>query len=560
MRKVGLIFLVVFLMVMLLSTELLATGESVTLENLKVACVVTESADARISVTADLKIEGNLTTLSLPLDAGATDWEIAGYSAKKIEEDGFVFLEITEEAGFTGSRTFSWSYTIPGTVVQKDDGQTFSLSVIPARWSWGAQACQFTVEMPKAFSGTPEFFSGYYGDVVEGNLEIETQDNTISGTYTEPLMDHESLTLQLEVPAEYFKLSSDGWSDLVFQLLLVALLVATVAYWWATLRNKRITVAARTLPPDGAAGELPYFYTCDNPDFGLMTMFWASLGYLNIFVNGRGQTILRQNMPMGNERRAYESKLLHSLFGQEMVCNGGGRRFGRTAQRAEAAMERFWRKRLFFPNSGNPFILRLFSGVAGALVGVEIAGGLLTGGVARWILAAGLAVAGFYAGVEIPQILKNVCYKRYRQAATCLGMFLGMLILGVLAGKSSSIFLVMLLFATVAVTTLYGGRRSQLGQDVLAQVRGFRRFLLHVSDHHLVLTLRRDPQYFYKLLPYAQSVGLGKVFAEKFGQRELEPCEYFQVEGKPASTAIEFYDQFRQALEQMEQARKHFGS
>ena len=223
-------------------------------------------------------------------------------------------------------------------------------------------------------------------------------------------------------------------------------------------------------------------------------------------------------------------------------------------------MERFWRKRLFLSNSGNPFILRLFSGVAGALVGVEIAGGLLTGGVARWILAAGLAVAGFYAGVEIPQILKNVCYKRYRQAAICLGMFLGMLILGVLAGKSSSIFLVMLLFATVAVTTLYGGRRSQLGQDVLAQVRGFRRFLLHVSDHHLVLTLRRDPQYFYKLLPYAQSVGLGKVFAEKFGQRELEPCEYFQVEGKPASTAIEFYDQFRQALEQMEQARKHFGS
>ena len=67
--------------------------------------------------------------------------------------------------------------------------------------------------------------------------------------------------------------------------------------------------------------------------------------------------------------------------------------------------------------------------------------------------------------------------------------------------------------------------------------------------------LSRDPQYFYNLLPYAEAVGLGRSFAKKFGQIELEPCEYLTGYRPIGPTAMDFYEQFMTALRQMRQAR-----
>ena len=45
---------------------------------------------------------------------------------------------------------------------------------------------------------------------------------------------------------------------------------------------------------------------------------------------------------------------------------------------------------------------------------------------------------------------------------------------------------------------------------------GFRRFLHNATDHHVKEMLRRDPQYFYKILPYAQAMGQGRHFTALF--------------------------------------------
>ena len=83
------------------------------------------------------------------------------------------------------------------------------------------------------------------------------------------------------------------------------------------------------------------------------------------------------------------------------------------------------------------------------------------------------------------------------------------LILGGLGGIALTMAPAVAVAAFIGWQTTHGGRRSPYGQEVISQTMGFRRFLLHVTDHHLQQMLRRDPQYFYKMLPYAEAMGLG---------------------------------------------------
>lgn len=528
----------------------------VSLERLEVQCVVDETGRAQVNLSVELQVDEGVDTLLLPLDTGAAEYAVTGYRAKRVKDGEFVYLQLKDEAGFAGKRTFHISYQIPGAVERGEQGQTYTLSVISPLWQWGAQACSFAVAMPKSFTATPEFFSGYYGDVVEGNLEIACDGKTVTGSYTQPLMDHEALSMSLQVPEGYFTPHSSQVGTLVLDGLLLLCIAACVAYWFWRLRSGRLPVAARTLPPDGAlAGELPYCFTCDPPDFGLMCMHWACLGYLSVYLGRSMQVVLRENMPMGNERKAYEAKLFTGLFSADPVCNGAGMRFGRSCRRAEQALTKFWRRRLFAKSGGNAFLLLLISAMGGLLVGMQIATGLAEGGLLRWALIVVFSVAGLVAGYQIPQLIHDGLYRRYKSGAVRAAAFLAMLVLAAAADKSRSAFLAMALFATVALAGLYGGKRSELGRESLAQIRGFRRFLAHASDHHLYLMLGRDPQYFYKLLPYAEAVGLGRSFAKKFGQIELEPCEYLTGYRPIGPTAMDFYEQFITALSQMRQAR-----
>ena len=76
--------------------------------------------------------------------------------------------------------------------------------------------------------------------------------------------------------------------------------------------------------------------------------------------------------------------------------------------------------------------------------------------------------------------------------------------------------------ALTGVLTRHGGQRSRAGGRLLGQVLGFRQFLRRVTPSHLLMRLQRDPQYFYRTLPYAEAMGLGAMFARKFGDTELD--------------------------------------
>lgn len=57
-------------------------------------------------------------------------------------------------------------------------------------------------------------------------------------------------------------------------------------------------------------------------NFNMLVCHWASLGYLSMFVNEKGNVILRRRIDMGNERRKMECRLFEALFGGNDLCDG----------------------------------------------------------------------------------------------------------------------------------------------------------------------------------------------------------------------------------------------
>ena len=84
------------------------------------------------------------------------------------------------------------------------------------------------------------------------------------------------------------------------------------------------------------------------------------------------------------------------------------------------------------------------------------------------------------------------------------------------------------------------------------QTLGFRRYLRRITNNHIKTMLARDPQYFYRTLPYAEAMGMGAEFAARFAALDLEPCEWFSEEKEPARNSKEFYSHWKEALAMLE--------
>ena len=102
----------------------------------------------------------------------------------------------------------------------------------------------------------------------------------------------------------------------------------------------------------------------------------------------------------------------------------------------------------------------------------------------------------------------------------------------------------------VGLQTAFGETRTKTGRDYLVQVLSLRKFLLTVSQEDLRSRLRQDPMYYYRLLPWAKALGLGRDFSARFGRLRMEAADWFHT-GRSQQTALEFYDALEPVLERL---------
>ena len=503
-------FLLLLFLLLALTTGAAAAG---TITDLRTDCLVAGNGSCQVTQTVTIEFTGIEQSLTIPLGANAKRASIAGYRAQKTVEDGYTLFQLKDDAGFAGSRTFTVTYTLSGLVTETDGEQTLNLPLLCPKWDYPIEHFSFTVTMPKDIETVPSFSSGYYGDVIEDYMTAARQGAVLLGDLDTALKDHESLTMTLALGPRYFTGTYSGWSaNWVAAAFCILFALLALGYWFVTLRSPRLSVSSRSLPPDSALPcDLPFLLAGAKPDFNMLLCHWASLGYLSIAVDPQGHVSLLRHMYMGNERRGLECKLFAALFARADRCDGASIHYKNTAKSAAGALARFWGRRLYERGSGNVLVMRALAALCSGVALLSAASFLLP------VLALGGACA------------------------------VAMLVLGNLSGTFPLMLLAAALSALTGVLTRHGGQRSRAGGRLLGQVLGFRQFLRRVTPSHLLMRLQRDPQYFYRTLPYAEAMGLGAMFARKFGDTELDPCEWYNEPNLPR-TAEGFYEKLKETL------------
>ena len=521
------------------------------IRRLEITGIVDEKGTANISMNIQMHVVGVVEQLRFAMPENARDREIAGFKTKASSENGLRYLTVSNSSGFTGDQTFTLTYSLPGLVSKGEESQKLELPLLAAQ-DYRVGQVALAVNLPKNFTSFPSFTSGYYGEIIEDYMEFSASGKAVVGTVNVILQDSDSLTMSLTVPEGYFAgRYKEGGLSKVLTVVVILLVVLALLYWWRTLQSTALRPQARTLPPDGVnPGDLPYLLAGGNADFNMLVSHWATLGYLSFYVNKSGHVILRRRMSMGNERRAYERKLFDLLFGNDNLCDGASVRYKKVGERAMAVLPRYWGKRLYDKRSGSPFLAKLLCCLASAFATV-----IAMDAVGPEKLHGLFLIVGFVAGFALCWLMQSAFGRFYlgdwvRVAiGCCCGLLL--LILGGLGGIALTMAPTVAVAAFIGWQTTHGGRRSPYGQEVISQTMGFRRFLLHVSEHHLLQMLRRDPQFFYKMLPYAEAMGQGRRFVALFHDVQLEPCQWYEAARGTPTTASAFYDHYLDTLDML---------
>ena len=521
------------------------------IRRLEITGIVDEKGTANISMNIQMHVVGVVEQLRFAMPENAKDREIAGFRTKSSSENGLRYLTVSNSSGVTGDQTFTLTYSLPGLVSKGEESQKLELPLLAAQ-DYRVGQVALAVNLPKNFTSFPSFTSGYYGEIIEDYMEFSASGKAVVGTVNVILQDSDSLTMSLTVPEGYFAgRYKEGGLSKVLTVVVILLVVLALLYWWRTLQSTALRPQARTLPPDGVnPGDLPYLLAGGNADFNMLVSHWATLGYLSFYVNKSGHVILRRRMSMGNERRAYERKLFDLLFGNDNLCDGASVRYKKVGERAMAVLPRYWGKRLYDKRSGSPFLAKLLCCLASAFATV-----IAMDAVGPEKLHGLFLIVGFVAGFALCWLMQSAFGRFYlgdwvRVAiGCCCGLLL--LILGGLGGIALTMAPTVAVAAFIGWQTTHGGRRSPYGQEVISQTMGFRRFLLHVSEHHLLQMLRRDPQFFYKMLPYAEAMGQGRRFVALFHDVQLEPCQWYEAARGTPTTASAFYDHYLDTLDML---------
>ena len=529
--------------------EVSAIDGETAIKTMEVTVAVDEAGRAGVSVSMQMNVVGTVEELRFSFPEQASRTKILGYSAKTEKEHGVKYLIIKERGGFPQSITLNMTYTMADLVSEGEDSQIISVPLLSLQ-DYRVGTYTFAVSMPQTVTTMPRFTSGYYNDLVEDIMTVRTEENWVVGAMNEIIRDNDTLTMNLVVPAGYF-VGNHSQSNMPQVLTIISLVLAALAlgYWMKTLRNPPLKTRARSLPPDGVTpGDLPLLLSGTDTDFNLLVSYWAVLGYLSIYVSKSGHVLLQRRMGMGNERRKLEQKLFSLLFADADVCDGASVRYKRVGEKAQQVIRRYWNKRLYEKYSGSPFLAGALCCLACALSALVAMDAVAPAAGHGFFLFLSL-IAGAAMGLMVFRAPGAYYMNNWVYTGIGIGSALLMLIIGGVGDATLAVLPCVAVTALIGWQTCHGGKRRPYGDEVIGQAMGFRRFLMHTTEHHVLQMLVRDSQYFYKLLPYAEAMGQGRKFVNLFHDCRLEPCQWYDAARGIPTTATAFYEHYRDTLD-----------
>ena len=505
-------------------------------DNVQTTAVVEADGSCYVTMRLQLHLERE-EKLTLPLPAEAKEVRLSGRLRTPAWQGGQFVLQLPKlDAGI---HTVEISFRLDSAVTEKSGTLWLEVPLLTG-FAYPVDDFSCTITLPAEPMENPTFVSGYYGQSIAGQLQVQVQGNVIRCQSTAPLKDRETLLLQYRGDKQMFPRFTGRQSLLGGWESAAAILLAVGAVYYVVALLPSLPRRVRSYsPPEGlAAGDLGTCLTGCGMDLTMMVFSWAQLGYLSIETDGRNKVHLLRRMEMGTERSDFEIKCFQALFSRGDRVDGTGLHYALLCRKMAGKSPLL--RQIYRSRSGNPRIVCLLAMAAGACSGVALSQGVYTAGAGTFFLA--LAMAALCAVLSAAIQFGSRCIPLGNRMPIWTGFLCGGLwiVLGYWMNNVTLAALMVLCQSVTGLAAALGGRRSEEGRQYLAQIRGLRHHLTRVSVFEMQQCLERNPGYFFELMPYALALGVEKPFARRFGKADIPECSFLIAPVRSDLTAYQW--------------------
>ena len=520
-------------------------------------CTVNSDGDCLVSMTVNLKLDAADSALQFPLPRNAEKITMNGSSVPTTRTESRTLVSVGQiTGGMTGEFPVRFDYTIPkavGIAAETTLQLTKLQLTLPmlSGFEYPVEQFGFVVTLPDDITGVPTFTSTYQQVGFASNLSLVTSGNMITGTSVNALNDHESVTMTLLVPRDMFPsvriYQRTGNPELIPMGIFIG---AALLYWLLFLRTLPPIRQRSTVPPAGiCAGELGCRVTMSGGDLTMMVLSWAQMGYLLIQPQG-SKVYLRKQMEMGNERSLFEIRVFQSLFSGRNVVNCCSSGYANMCRKTAGMIP--GEKTVCRPRSGSRKIFRILLCISHVFCGVCVAMNMTSITVLQIMFSLIFGILGAVSAWQLHEFAMYLFSRRRTYRWVTLGIVLFWFLLGLIAGQP------WIPLGSVAVQLLmgflaaFGGMRTELNRSEAGEILAVRKFLRAIPRPEAARLQKLDPEYFFRMAPYAIALGVEKPFAAAFGRRPLESCPYLVVRSGEGRTAEQWMRLLTQTVNLMD--------
>ena len=255
-------------------------------------------------------------------------------------------------------------------------------------------------------------------------------------------------------------------------------------------------------------------------------------------------------MEMGNERSLFEIRVFQTLFHNRNVVNCSSPGYAKMCKKTAGMIP--GEKTMCRPKSGSRKIFRWLLCGSQVFCGVCVAMNMTSITVLQILFSLIFGVLGAVSAWQLHEFAMHLYSRTTLYRWIALGIAVFWLLLGLIAGQPwipLGSVVVQLLMGFLAA---FGGMRTELNRSEAGELLSVRRFLRSIPRPEAARLLKSDPEYFYRMAPYAIALGVGKPFAAAFGRRPLEPCPYLAVRNNEGRTAAEWMLLLTQTVDLMD--------
>lgn len=503
------------------------------------------------AITVDFTTSHHGILRYIPMDRQVyeiTNIRTPGYPSDLSWDSSEVEIRIgDEDAVITGVHTYIIYYDM---VCYRDDDSSkdfLSLNILPVDWETPIESSALSLTMPDPidWSQTTVYTGSYGAGAGTGGFVTETSGNTITFAGSN-LPSRSGLTIASDLPENY-------WSDaqtymqahqskLTWFLSAVGLLsILMLALWFFLGRDPHMVKPVEFNPPDDMTPlEIGYVIDgwADDTDFMSMILYFASKGYLEIRETKKESVFeLAKLQSIPATEPDFAVTLFNGLFGHGDTVKTSKLpgKYGPTVDTA--------RKQLMQHYSGPDKKIFRRSSTIGTVIGficlaiLMALPVLLSPRAGEWlffgIIIAFLGLLLLRHAYDFRHSSKLSRIMMYSIAGGFLVAAGALLNISALLGIIPLWVLLIYIAGVVIITVCTVFMVSHTTQSAVLQGRilGFRNFVRAAEYDQLKRLSDDNPQYFYRILPYAAVMGLQTRWARKFTDIPLEAPDWYRHEG-----------------------------